>query len=147
MTARRIAIAGAIAAVIPACAAGPPAPVDIDTRHDTCAYCRMVISSRTTASQVVADGDEPRFFDDYRCLREGLAEEPPPAGAAIFVADHATAEWVAAADAVFTHVPGLQTPMGSGIVAHRDAASRERDPAAAGGQPVAAEAVIARRPR
>jgi copper chaperone NosL len=54
------------------------------------------------------------------------------------VADHRTRAWVPAAAAVFTRVPALQTPMGSHLVAHADAASRDADPDAAGGAAVSA---------
>ena len=52
----------------------------------------------------------------------------------VFVADHRTGEWVDARRAVFTRT-SIDTPMASGLVAHADAASRDADPAAAGGQP------------
>jgi copper chaperone NosL len=39
---------------------------------------------------------------------------------------------------VFTRVPGLATPMGSHVVAHADAASRDQDADARGGTPLAA---------
>jgi copper chaperone NosL len=51
------------------------------------------------------------------------------------VADRRTGSWVAAAEAVYTQT-SAKTPMGSGIVAHADAASRDADPAAAGGQSI-----------
>jgi copper chaperone NosL len=55
-----------------------------------------------------------------------------------FVADHRTKSWVRADRAVYTRVPGLETPMGSHVIAHADAASRDQDPDAAGGTPVPA---------
>ena len=96
----------------------------------------MVISSTATAAQVVAPGEEPRLFDDLGCLRRGLLEQAPPPDAAVFVADHATGAWLRADQAVFTEVPNLQTPMNSGIVAHRDTATRDGDPASRGGHPI-----------
>ena len=61
-----------------------------------------------------------------------------PRGATAFVADHRTKAWVRADRAVYTRVPGLETPMGSHVIAHADAASRDADPAAKTGQPVSA---------
>ena len=46
------------------------------------------------------------------------------------------------AAALYTEVPTLQTPMASHLVAHADAASRDADPAAAGGRTVAAAAIF-----
>jgi len=128
--------AGALLLLAAACAAGTPQPVVIDLAHDACASCRMVISSTATAAEVVAPGEEPRLFDDIGCLRKGLAESAPPADAVIYVADHVSGAWLRAEQAVFTHVPALQTPMGSGLVAHRDAAGRDGDAAARGGSAV-----------
>jgi copper chaperone NosL len=54
------------------------------------------------------------------------------------VADRRTKAWIRADRAVFTRAPGLQTPMGSHVIAHADAASRDQDGDAPGGTPVAA---------
>jgi len=124
-----------LAVVGAACAGGPPAPVAIDVVNDTCAHCRMVISTRNTAAQLLAPGEEPRLFDDLGCLQSSLEGTPPPAGTAIFVADHLTSGWLRLEDAVLTEVPGLQTPMGSGLVAHRTVEERDRDPSTRGGRP------------
>lgn len=132
---RRLGTFVLLALVGTACAGGPPAPVAIDVVNDVCSHCRMVISSRNTAAQLLAPGEEPRLFDDLGCLRSAVAGAPPPAGTAIFVADHLTGAWVRLEDAVLTEVPGLQTPMGSGLVAHRTSADRDRDPATRGGRP------------
>jgi copper chaperone NosL len=131
-----------LALVGAACAGGPPAPVAIDVINDVCAHCRMVISTRNTAAQLLAPGEEPRLFDDLGCLRSSLAGVPPTEGTAIFVADHLTGEWMRLEDAVLTEVPGLQTPMGSGLVAHRTSADRDRDPAASGGRPFDGSALV-----
>ncbi len=122
-----------------ACRGGPPAPAPLDPRNDACAHCRMAVSDAPFASQVVAPREEPRFFDDLGCLRDWLREHPdPPRGAVAYVADHRTRAWVRAAAATYSRVPGLATPMASGLVAHRDAASRDADPAARGALPVRA---------
>lgn len=107
---------------------GPPAPVEIDTRSDACAWCRMSVSDLRTAAQLVAPLEEPRLFDDVGCLRDYLAGGATlPAGAVAYVADHRTRSWVAAARAVYVQTPDLSTPMSSGIAAWADAASRTSD--------------------
>lgn len=129
---RLIAWLGAL--VVAACAGGPPPPAALDTRHTSCAHCRMMVSDVRFAAQIVAPGEEPLFFDDVGCLREYLASHPShPAGAIAYVADHRTGRWVVAAEAVYTKVEGLATPMSSGLVAHADRASRDADEAARGG--------------
>lgn len=124
----------AVALVATACAGGPPEPVALAIGQDVCASCRMVISSRATAAQLLAPGEEPRLFDDLGCLQTALQAGPPPAGTVIVVADHLTDDWIRLEDAVLTEVPGLQTPMGSGLIAHRTAAARDLDRAARGGR-------------
>jgi copper chaperone NosL len=151
---RRAAVPGAgasaLAALVPlalalaavACTSGPPQPVAIDPINDQCAACRMVISDPGFAAEIVAPGEEPRLFDDLRCLRDGLAAAPPAPDARIFVADRRTGAWIAAGAAIFVSVPDLATPMASHWVAYADEASRLSDPYAAGGAPVAAIEVL-----
>lgn len=123
---------------VTACQRGPPGPAALDPRNDACALCRMAMSDRRFASQLVAPREEPRFFDDLSCLRDWLREHPDrPPGAVAYVTDHRTGEWVRAAGAAYARVPGLATPMGSQLVAHRDTASRDADPAVAGAVRVA----------
>jgi len=85
----------------------------------------------------VAPGENPRFFDDLGCLADFLKAGKAPSRAVAFVADHRTKAWVRADRAVYTRVPGLETPMGSHVIAHADAASRDADADARGGSPVA----------
>lgn len=140
-----VALAAFVA--IPACGGGDAVqPAPLDTRNDACAQCRMAVSTPIFAAQVVAPGEEPRFFDDIGCLADWTrAGHAIPPGGRAFVADHRTRTWVAAEAAVFTRVRGLDTPMGSGLIAHESAASRDRDPAARGGEPVPAADVLAGR--
>lgn len=137
--AMRAPLALLLAVTLAACRRGPPAPAPLDTRNDACAHCRMAVSDARFASQVVAPREEPRFFDDLGCLRDWLREHPEqPRGAVAYVADHRTGAWVRAEAAAYARVPGLATPMASELVAHRDAASREADPAVGGAIPLPA---------
>lgn len=125
-----------VAALVLASCAGTPAPVEIDTGSDACAWCRMGVSDLHTAAQLVARLEEPRFFDDVGCLRDYLAGGTAlPDGAVAYVADHRTRAWVLAERAVYVEVPGLVTPMSSGIAAWADAASRASDPSVPEGAP------------
>lgn len=117
------------------CAGGAPQPARLDTRNEACTACRMAVSEAGFASQVVAPGEVPRFFDDLGCLAGFLKAGRAPADATVFVADHRTRAWVRADAAVYTRVPSLATPMGSHLIAHADAASRDQDAAARGGVP------------
>jgi copper chaperone NosL len=114
-----------------ACSRGPAPPVALDTRNDLCNWCRMPVSDSRFAAQLVSPSEEPRVFDDVGCLATFLKSGGAPAkGQIAYVADHRTKAWVFASAAVYTKKPGLATPMGFGIVAHADAASRDADPEA-----------------
>jgi copper chaperone NosL len=102
----------------------------------------MAVSNAAFAAQLVAPGEEPRFFDDLGCLGGYLRAGRAPANAVVFVADHRTKAWVRADRAVYTRVPGLETPMGSHVIAHADAASLAADPDARGGAPVPAAELL-----
>ena len=121
-----------------ACAAGPPQPASLDTQNEACASCRMAVSDARLAAQLVAPGELPRFFDDLGCLATFVRAGKAPGNATAFVADHRSREWVRADRAVYTRVPGLETPMGSALVAHSDTASRDQDAAVRTGTPVPA---------
>ncbi len=136
-------IAALLALALAACKGGPPRPAELDTSGDeACASCRMVISDRHLAAQLVAPGEEPRFFDDIGCLRAFLAQHPMPKGAVAYVADHRTGEWVKASAAVYVRAEAVETPMGSHLLAYADPASRQADPAAAAATPLSPEQVF-----
>jgi copper chaperone NosL len=127
-----------LAAAAAACSRGSVEPAPLDTAHEACAYCRMIVSNQRLASQLVAPLEEPRFFDDLGCLANYLRDAgPQPPQSIVFVADHSTGKWILAQNAVFTHVDTLTAPMGSHVVAHESAVGRAGDPAATAGKPVA----------
>ena len=138
MTVRIIVVIAAVAAVTTAaCGPAVPAPATLDTAHDACAYCRMIVSDRRFASQIVSPLEEPKFFDDLGCLANYLKTGGQlPARTMVYVADHATVKWTPAREAVFTRVDSLTAPMGSHVIAHDSAATRNADAAATAGTPV-----------
>lgn len=131
-----LAILAAVAAGT-ACGSNAPAPAVLDSGHDACAYCRMIVSDRRFASQIVAPLEEPKFFDDLGCLANYLKGAGSlDARTVVYVADHSTLAWVPARAAVFTRVETSTAPMGSHLVAHASASARDGDPAARAGTPV-----------
>ena len=130
-----------LAAAAVACAAGAPKPAALDSKTETCRSCRMPVSDASLAAQLVAPGEEPKFFDDIGCLRDFLERSPASTGSVAYVADHRTKNWVHASAALYTRSK-MDTPMGSHWIAHVGAASRDADPAAAGGAPVAASEIF-----
>jgi copper chaperone NosL len=131
-----------VALLLVGCAAKPPEPAALDTRNDACGSCRMAVSDARFAAQLVVPGELPVFFDDLGCARQYLKAHAPGSGAVVFVADHRTRAWVRAEYGVYTRLPGLDTPMGSRIVAHSDVASRAADPDARGGTDLRANEVF-----
>ena len=136
-----IAVMGSLAAI--GCGRGQLTPEALEVGREACAYCRMTISDSHLASQVLAPGELPEFFDDLGCLNHFLtATTAVPPGSVIFVTDHRTNEWVRIEAAVFVRVPMQATPMSSHLVAHGSPESRAADPGAAGGSPVAFADVV-----
>ncbi len=126
--------ATALAVVLAACARGVPGPAELDTRHDACGFCRMAVSDPRSAAQLVAPGEEPRFFDDIGCLQGYLASAKSSRNAVAYVADHRTRAWVRAGRAVYVRNEAVETPMGSHLLAYTNTASRDADPAVVGGR-------------
>lgn len=124
-----------------ACASGMPQPAAL-ARGESCASCRMSVADPRLAAQLVTPGEDPLFFDDIGCLRDWLKGHRQPRGSAAFVADHRTGAWVPAEHAVFVRSTRLRTPMGSQLLGYLDTASRDADPAAAGGTPVGEPQVL-----
>lgn len=135
---------GLVALVGAGCVAGPPGPAPLDTATEACRSCRMAVSNARLAAQVVASGEEAVFFDDLACLAAYLEGQASISERVVYVADHRTAAWVAAAGAIYTRALHVQTPMGGGVIAHADAASREADPAGLGGTDVPVSTLLPR---
>ncbi|MBZ5559052.1 MAG: nitrous oxide reductase accessory protein NosL [Acidobacteriia bacterium] len=138
------AIAAVCVAAGIACRSGVPQPAALDTKNDTCSSCRMTVSDQRLAAQIVAPGEEPRFFDDLGCLRKYLDEHEQP-DAVVYVADHRTGEWMPATSAVYSRLARASTPMASGLIAHATVGSRSQDTGAAGTVPVGADIVLGSR--
>lgn len=119
------------------CGGGQELPAPLDTTSESCRHCRMAVSEARFAGQIVSPGEEPAFFDDVGCLGAYVANAGPLArGAIAYVTDHRTREWVPAVHAVYTRVADLETPMGSHLIAHADAGSRDADAIARRGMSV-----------
>jgi copper chaperone NosL len=103
----------------------------------------MTVSQPEFASQLLIDGELPKFFDDLGCLYAYLtATTPGPERGVVFVTDHRTREWVRADAAVYTRAPAVTTPMASHLVAHASPESREADTDVTGAAPVPIDEVV-----
>lgn len=137
-------VSAALVAAGIACSQAVPPPATLDTKNDTCSVCRMTVSDRHLAAQILERGEEPRFFDDLGCLAKFL-DEHQLRDAVVYVADHRTGEWTPAASAVYSRLARASTPMASGLIAHATLESRADDGAAAGSALVDAQTALGRR--
>lgn len=103
-----------------ACTSGEIKPVPIEV-GDMCSFCKMAISEKQFAAEIIAEDEQVLKFDDIGCLlrhRQAAGNQLKPA--AIFVTDHDSRQWLKAEDAFFVKSKTFKTPMGSGIVAFAD---------------------------
>jgi copper chaperone NosL len=81
-----------------------------------CGFCRMAISQKQFAAEVLDADENAVKFDDIGCLLHylaGVKHQP----AAVFVMDYETRRWTDANAAFFLRGSKLQTPMGGGVLA------------------------------
>lgn len=98
-------------------AACQPGHVDVRSPHwgkDTCAYCRMAVSSPPYAAQLVGPGGQVRFYDDLGCLIKDQLRRPELTKLDAYVTspdDHQ--RWLRSTEARFGE--RLPTPMDFGF--------------------------------
>jgi len=102
-----------------ACSIGELQPVPIEA-HDMCSFCKMAISEKRFAAEIITEDDQVLKFDDIGCmLRHRVAAGERLKREAIFVMDFESDRWLKADHAWFERSK-IKTPMGSGIVAYAD---------------------------
>lgn len=103
--------------LVAACGTGKIEPVSIEP-GDMCSFCRMAISERQFAAEIITDDERVFKFDDIGCLlRFQQATSDISTPAAIFVTDYDSKQWLLASDAFFVRSDTIKTPMGGGIIA------------------------------
>jgi len=96
-------------------------PVDIED-SDMCSFCRMAISEKRYAGELIETDGGAKKFDDIGCmLRYIYAQGDAYKPLAVYVADSITKKWLKADEAFFVRSTSVKTPMGSGILAFRSA--------------------------
>jgi copper chaperone NosL len=119
---RQTGVAWIIAAA--ACGGGSLEPQPLPLDEVDCARCGMRVSDLAHAAQVVAPGDEPRFYDDRGCLAKDASALP--ADARLFVQLDGGAGWTDVREAYFAVPAEARTPMGYGVTAFRTEAEARR---------------------
>lgn len=130
-------------ALVAGCGGGSPQPATLVLDEDACSFCRMAVSERQFAAQLVTAGGTAEMFDDVGCLAAWLQEHDRPPGSAVFVVDFAGGGWLPAEEAAYVRSAKLPTPMGYGLAAFPDRAAAQTAVARLGGEVVTWDVVRA----
>ena len=120
-------LAGGIATLIvfAQCQRGATEPVAIEA-NDMCSFCRMSISEKRYAAELIDEQGEVFKFDDIGCMANFIKQKSNNAPVnATFVMDFDRRDWLKAEDAVYVRSAEFKTPMNGGMVAFRDQASAQ----------------------
>lgn len=94
------------------------APVELSP-EDMCDYCKMAISEKRYAAELIDTEGQAFKFDDIGCMSNFVNRSNAKA-AAYFVMDFDERQWIKAEDAYYMRSPELTTPMKGSIVAFRN---------------------------
>ena len=94
-------------------------PIEIMS-EDMCSFCKMAISEKRFASELLTQDGEVFKFDDIGCmLRFRKSHGHPESVVATFVLDYETRKWLKAEEAYFVKSKEFKTPMGGNVVAFK----------------------------
>ena len=107
-------------AILANCQKGAVEPVAL-TPEDMCSYCRMAISEKQYAAELI-DGEGQAFkFDDIGCMLNFIRKGSVSVSASsFFVIDFDQRQWIKADHAYYVRSSALTTPMSGGIIAFKD---------------------------
>ena len=112
----RLTLAGVLT-LTSACVDGPLRAIAIET-GDMCAQCRMAISEKRFAAEMLDNDGNPYKFDDIGCMRKFVEQGGwTRKGAVLFVADYDKGEWLRTDNALCVSSPAIRSPMASGLLA------------------------------
>ncbi len=107
-----------------ACREAEIKPVDI-AAEDVCTHCKMAISEKQFASELITPDGDALKFDDIGCMRDYLKEKPDTKIAAYFFIEYDTKQWIKGTDASFAKSDQITSPMSGGIIAFQDKTKAE----------------------
>lgn len=110
--------------IITACGQSEIKPVDFYP-EDMCASCRMAISEKQFAGEIVTKEGAAVKFDDLRCMRKYLKDRGTDQVAEYFFIDYDTRDWIKGRNTVFMRSSEISTPMGGNTVAFLTRAKAE----------------------
>ena len=86
--------------------------------EDACAFCRMAISEKRFACELITKDGDAIKFDDIGCMLH-YRKERAELVAATFVVDFETREWLKSEEAYFVKSKVFKTPMDGNVVAFK----------------------------
>ena len=100
-----------------ACSSSPSKPVPIQP-EDMCSYCRMAISSKQFAAELITSDEKIFKFDDTGCMLNFInTKNNGRKIAALYVADFNSEKWITAEQAHYVFTEKVQTPMNGNFLA------------------------------
>jgi len=95
-------------------------PVALAT-EDMCSYCKMAISEKRYAAELIDSEAQTFKFDDIGCMANFIRSKKNTANSvAYFVMDFDERRWIKAEDAYYVRSSELSTPMNGGIIAFKN---------------------------
>ena len=89
--------------------------------EDMCSYCKMAVSEKQYAVELIDGEGQPFKFDDIGCMLNFVKKRSVNVSASsFFVMDFDEREWIKADDAYYVRSSDLTTPMNGGIIAFKD---------------------------
>lgn len=117
----------------PGCISSSLEPVEIYP-EDMCNRCKMSISDRRFAGEIMVEVSVARKFDDLGCLLKELKERPARDEPPVFAVDFGTRQWVNMKKAYFVRSRSIVTPMGSGLITFKNRSDADRAATKYGGE-------------
>lgn len=101
---------------------------------DSCTFCKMAISEKRYAAQILDADGQIILFDEIGCMVSYLKSKPQQEIAVMYVTDYDSRRWIAADHAFFVHSSKYKTPMSGGIVAFQDSTKAKEEAARTEGE-------------
>jgi copper chaperone NosL len=119
-----VAVGIAMIFVLASCQSSTFEPLAIEA-NDMCAFCRMSISEKRYAAELIDQDGEVSKFDDIGCLANFKKQKSGGSIRGSFVMDFQRREWIKAEDAFYVRSSEFKTPMNGGLVAFKDEADAQ----------------------
>ena len=95
--------------------------------EDMCSYCRMAISEKRYAAELLDSEGRAFKFDEIGCMANFVQRnEPNVKSSTYYVMDFNERIWIKAEDAYYVRSSELTTPMNGGIIAFQTQANAQQ---------------------